>query len=67
MTTYQHNPDSHEDWVTHAEYSCSMCIISLEEYFAFCPFPPLEEGVSVLVAIGAILYINSNDMYKRKE
>jgi hypothetical protein len=40
---------------TYAEYSCSMCIISLEEYFALWLVAPDEAGVSVLVAIGAIV------------
>jgi hypothetical protein len=49
--------------VTHAEYSCSMSIISLEEYFAFEGLPPPEaEGWVSEVAIGAIL-ISSSIVY----
>jgi hypothetical protein len=66
VTRYQHRPEKKKEKGTYAEYSCSMCIISLVEYFAF-PFPPVEAGVSVFVAIGAILLCDVYDMYKRKE
>jgi hypothetical protein len=56
VTRYQHRPEKERKKGTYAEYSCSMCIISLVEYFAF-PFPPVEVGVSVFVAIGAMLLI----------
>jgi hypothetical protein len=65
VTSHQHRPKKKEKG-TYAEYSCSMCIISLVEYLAL-PFPPVESGVSVLVAIGAILLCAVCDMYKRKE
>jgi hypothetical protein len=53
VTIRKHRPKKKEKG-TYAEYSCSMCIISLVECLAL-PFPPVEVGVSVLVAIGAIL------------
>jgi len=59
------SPKQRHRW-TYAEYSCSMCMMSLVEYLAL-PFPPVEAGVSVLVAIGAILLCDVCGMYKRKE
>ena len=66
MTRYQHRLAEKQTKGTYAEYSCSMCIMSLVEYLAL-PLPPVETGVSVLVAIGAILLYVVCDMYKRKE
>ena len=66
VTRYQHRLAEKQTKGTYAEYSCSMCIISLVEYLAL-PFPPVAVGVSVFVAIGAILLFVVSDMYKRKE